>query len=374
MRKLVTIQTIKSVEPIKGADRIVLYKMHKVDWQVVGQKDAFKVHDKILFYEIDSLLPIRPEFEFLRKSSYKKWEGVEGFRLRTIKLKNTLSQGLITDLSVLPDETPMDDRDYSEILGVLKWEAPEIKSCSGVKYVGGGRVRTRNWPSFISKTDETRIQTCGGVIDELWGKPFYISVKADGSSGTFYIKDGKFGVCSRNMERSWEKTKWNKFKSWVRKILDLPTPKGSEQYPDAFWHVACKYNIENALRAYGGNIAVQGEVVGPGIQDNPMGLEDHEIRLFNMFDIDNCKYLDYSKLLYFGATNNIPGVETVTFGDSFNYTAKDLLELASKIKYPNGKPAEGIVIRPTIETYSHTLKGRLSFKAISNVYLLNEKL
>jgi RNA ligase (TIGR02306 family) len=100
-RKLATIRKIKDIVPIEGADAIELALVD--GWQVVVAKNVgHKVGDKVVYCEIDSFLPIKEEFEFLRKSSYKKMGDQEGFRLKTIKLKNTLSQGLILPYSIIP--------------------------------------------------------------------------------------------------------------------------------------------------------------------------------------------------------------------------------------------------------------------------------
>jgi RNA ligase (TIGR02306 family) len=152
-RKLATVRKIKEIKPIEGAD---LIELAIVDgWQVVVAKNVeHKVGDKIVYCEIDSFLPIREEFEFLRKSSYKKMGDQEGFRLKTIKLKNTLSQGLILPYSVLPvaqfataNDLP-EGMDVSEMLGIIKYDPPIPAQLVG-KVKG-------NFPSFLRKTDEER--------------------------------------------------------------------------------------------------------------------------------------------------------------------------------------------------------------------------
>ena len=117
-----------------------------------------------MYFEIDSVLPVRPEFEFLRKSCGVKRDwlpGGEGFRLKTIKLRKQISQGLLIPISELglgPSPLQfMDDGeliDYSDILGVVKWDPPLPATL-------GGKARG-NFPEFIRKTDEERIQNVFG--------------------------------------------------------------------------------------------------------------------------------------------------------------------------------------------------------------------
>jgi ATP-dependent RNA circularization protein (DNA/RNA ligase family) len=124
------------------------------------------------------------------------------------------------------------------------------------------------------------------------------------------------------------------------------------------------------LKNDGRNLAIQGEVYGPGIQGNLLGVKDIQFRAFNLFDIDNYKYLDRNELLRFCDVNDIPVVETIEDGTFFDRTLQELQNFANNLVYENGNLAEGIVIRPTVETYSETLKGRLSGKIISEPFEL----
>ena len=213
-RKLATIQKIREIRPIEGADAIELAIIN--NWQVVVAKNVgHKVGDWVVYCEIDSFLPIREEFEFLRKSSFKKMGDQEGFRLKTIRLRGQISQGLVLPISVLegPDEMkigvsqqpwgdqlqlgPYDNAlvieegvDVSEILGIVKYEPPIPAQLAG-KVKG-------YFPSFIRKTDEERVQNLTKEYEGWKAQKFYVTEKLDGSSATFYLKDGVFGVCSRN--------------------------------------------------------------------------------------------------------------------------------------------------------------------------------
>ena len=157
------------------------------------KKNEYKVGDLAVYYEIDSFLPARPEFEFLRKSSFKRLSnGTEGFRLKTIKLRNILSQGLLTKV---PDNivNPKENDDLTEALGITKYEPPVPAQLSG-------KVKGL-FPSFIPKTDEIRIQNFESEVGfSPIGERAYVTEKLDGTSFTCYFKDGVFGVCGRNWE------------------------------------------------------------------------------------------------------------------------------------------------------------------------------
>lgn len=205
-RKLASIQTITSLKPIEGADSIEVAQI--LGWHVVVKKGDFQVNDQVVYCEIDSIMPDRPEFEFLKP---------RGMRVRTIRLKGQISQGICFPLSILPpDFEPVEDTDCTDVLEVLKYEVPIPANLRGT--IKG------NFPSFIPKTDETRIQVLQPLLDKYKDTYCYITEKLDGSSATFYIKDGEFGVCSRN--------------------IDL-----LEDADNTFWKVARALDIENKLRS-----------------------------------------------------------------------------------------------------------------------------
>jgi len=172
MRKLASIQRIKAIEPIPNADAIV--KATVLGWQVVVKKDEFTVGDFCVYAEIDSVFPEKPEFEFLRNKH---------FRIRTVKMRGQISQGICFPLSILPQDIPIGEGyDVTEALGIVKYEPPIPSDLVGV--VKG------MFPSFIPKTDETRVQVLQELLDEHQGKACYVTEKVDGTSATFYIRDG----------------------------------------------------------------------------------------------------------------------------------------------------------------------------------------
>ena len=342
-RKLATIRQIDNIQPIEGADMIELATVG--GWKVVVAKDVnHKVGDLVVYCEIDSFLPIEPEFEFLRKSSYKKMaDGTEGFRLKTIKLRGQVSQGLILPLKdayeVFKRNTPNIDMDWfeglevTEMLNIVKYEPPVPAQLAGL--VKG------NFPSFLKKTDEERIQNLTREFEEYKNEVFYVTEKLDGSSVTYYVKDGVFGVCSRN--------------------LDL-----LEDENNSMWKFAIESRLRDRLVGLGKNIAVQGEIIGEGIQGNPYKRIGQTVRIFNGFDIDKYDYLSLSELIELVKVLEVKTVPILDLDFTLPDTIDELLSYADSKSVLNEKfDREGVVIR------SHDRK--ISFKAISNKFLLNEK-
>lgn len=346
MRKLASIKRIDNIEPIEGADMIELATVG--GWKVVVAKNVGHIEgDMVVYCEIDSFLPIEPEFEFLRKSSYKRMvDGTEGFRLRTIKLRKQVSQGLIIPLKdaheIIHRNTPninvglFEGLDVTEMLGITKWDPPVPANLAGT--VKG------NFPSFIQKTDEERIQNLSQDL-ERWkaeNVQFYITEKLDGSSATFYLRDGEFGVCSRN--------------------LDL-----TETEDNTYWKVARELKIEEKLRELGRNIAIQGELIGEGIQKNRYKIKGHTVRFFNVFDID--KFEKVSRDEFLEVIVDKLSLETVpihTLKLPLVHDVEGLLKLAEGKSVLNKEAErEGLVIR--------SLDNKISFKAISNKFLLKNE-
>jgi RNA ligase (TIGR02306 family) len=358
-RKLATIRKVKEIHPIEGADAI---EIAVVDgWKVVTKKDEYSPGDLCIYCEIDSFLPIREEFEFLRKSSFKKMGDREGFRLKTIRLRGQVSQGLLLPLTILEGEEemvigtshqpwgeqtqlgPYDDAlvieegtDVTNILGIVKYEPPVPAELAG-------KVKGL-FPSFIRKTDEERVQNLASEYS-MWklrsDRQFYVAEKLDGSSATFYFKDGIFGVCSRNLE-----------------LL--------ETEENTFWKVARQLDLEKKLSAVGYNVCLQGELIGEGVQGNPYKLKGQTVRFFNAFNIDTQEYLnlrDFVSLIVLLALDYVPILEA-PFG------LPDTVD--GMLAYAEGRSAlnpnierEGVVVR--------SFDRGISFKAISNKFLLSEK-
>lgn len=359
-RKLATVRKIKEIKPIEGAD---LIELAVVDgWQVVVAKNVgHQVGDLVIYCEIDSFLPIKPEFEFLRKSSYKKMGDEEGFRLKTIKLRGQISQGLILPISVLipegsdeissnifteafqmGDHDAVIGKDVSEILGIVKYDPPIPAQLAG-KVKG-------NFPSFLRKTDEERIQNLEKEYTE-WGfsskHQFYATEKIDGSSFTCYVKDGVFGVCSRNLELE-------------------------ETEDNTFWQVARKLDLENKLKSLGRNVCAQGEMSGNSIQGNHYRMKEQTVLFYNIYFIDEMEYATFNQFKGILKELNLESVPVLSSLFEFPADENGQYTINALLKFAEGKSVlnkdverEGLVIR--------SLDRTISFKVISNKFLLEKE-
>ena len=239
MRALVTIQRVKAITAIPDSD--FLETAHIMGWQCVVKKSEFKEGELGVYFEVDSFLPLDPRYEFLRASSYREspYNGL-GFRIRTVKMRGQLSQGLFLSLSMFPELAGFSEGDdVTEKLNVKKWYIPETANAGGT--IIGGR------PYGIPPSDEIRIQSAMELLDALRGKPYYITTKMDGASGTAYCIDGKIGCCSRNKE-----------------IKD--------EADSLYWTPVYRYGLKEKFAKYGKNIVIIGEICGPGIQKNRLRL------------------------------------------------------------------------------------------------------
>ncbi|KAM3094772.1 RNA ligase (ATP) [Phormidesmis sp. 146-12] len=323
-RKLVSVQTIAKLEPISGADFIE--KATVMGWSLVVKKGEFEVGDRCAFFEIDSVLPEKDWSEFMRPSK---------FRVKTKKMKGVLSQGLALPLSsCLPAQSSFDYQvgdDMTQLCEVIKFE-PVIPEDSKDQAAG--------FPSFVPKTDEIRVQSAIAVLDELRGKTVYFSLKCDGTSATYAKLDDKLYVCSRNYEL-----------------------KPSQ---NAYWQMVDQYNLTQLPDGF----AVQGEICGPGIQKNRLGLKGLDLFVFSVFDIQAGRFLDFDSLCKFCTKWGLQTVPILSVGQPFNYSLEDLLTLAEGYYEDTKNHREGIVVRPIVETHSQVLQGQLSIKVINNQYLL----
>lgn len=348
VKNLATIQKISSLSPIEGADKIELAKMEGLEWQVVVQKGLHQVGSLVCYIQIDSICPEKPWAEFLRDRH---------FRVRTIRLKKQLSQGLIIPLKDLSLDAPGSNpiigyvgRDITQEIGVTKYEK-EIPSDLNGKVKG-------NFPrNLVSITDETNLQNCSRILEELIDVPVYISVKMDGSSATYIynlpenLAEGETHVCSR---------KWSL------------TPPAEGETSNTFFEMEQKYNILEKIKSKG-SFAVQGELCGPKINKNKMGLLEPDLFVFNVYDIKAHKYLDFPEFLKFCNDLGFKTVPIIEYATLLNGKKFDELLAMADGLYPNNTPREGIVVRPTQERYSEYMRGRVSFKIVSNVFLLHHK-
>ena len=338
MRKLASIQIISDLQPIENADRILLATV--MGWNVIVKKGEFEIGSKCVFFEIDSVLPDgAPWAEFMRSRK---------FRVKTCKLRGALSQGLALPMSILGGDPNPNRRfwdwvmrrdgwrvgdDATEVLRVKKHD-PHKK---GGKYGFKSGQKAGDFPSFISKTNEKRIQSSLSLLNKIVDRHIYIATKCDGTSSTFYNLNDEFVACSRN-----------------RKVKD-----GDNVY----WDVVRKYELDKVIPD---SIAIQGEIVGPNIQNNHMRLKEVDLFVFNLFDIKKGKYLEYSKLKEFCEKKKL---KMVPVESEMLCTKK--VELSEFLEKASGKyegtdvNKEGIVVR--------TFDRSVSFKVLNNDFLLKEE-
>jgi RNA ligase (TIGR02306 family) len=341
-RKLASIKPITYIKPIEGADAI---ECAIVDggWPVVVKKGEYKVGDIAIYLEIDSWVPheLAP---FLSKGQEpREYNGVKGERLRTVKLRGQVSQGLLLPIEL----TFWRDigTDLTESLGIQKWEPPIPAQLQG--------TMKGNFPHFIPKTDQERCQNLRKEIFETYKDEIYeVTVKLDGSSTTIYVKDGEVGVCSRN--------------------IDLLETEGN-----SFWKAAREQNIIEPLlqlsKEKGEEYAIQGELIGEGIQGNPEKLKGQRFYLFDIYSITcgeyfkaNVRYSILDKLKMLGAdVEHVPIIDTdVRVAQAYD-TIDDLLEFAEGQSLNPQTKREGLVFK--------SWESDFTFKAIANSYLLKHK-
>jgi len=354
MRKLATIQKILDIKEHFNADNLEIATV--LGWQVVVKKGEFQKDQLCVFCEIDSFLPVIPQFEFLRKGYYKKLNHREGFRIRTIKLRQQISQGLvflIDDFEQLKNIEWQIGDEVTDLLGIVQYELPQKNSVQFLQNIKSF------FPSFIPKTDQERIQNIWHKYRKKYGDiKFHVSLKLDGTSATYYYNDGEIGLCSRNYE------------------LKL------ERY-DAYHEIEKKYSIFKCLKKYGKNIAIQGEIIGEKIQVNSEKIKGKEFYIFDIYDIDNKRYFLPSEVdimirkifeIYLGPNYlRIPKI-TILENNSHAVTLNKFESLDAILKTAEGRSLnsdcrEGLVFRS--EDY---VDGQvISFKIISNEFLLKEK-
>lgn len=349
-RQLASIQKIDSLSPIEGADMIEL--AHIKGWQVVVKKNEFKEGDLGVYFEIDSFLPIDPRYEFLRNSSYKVSDLLgEGFRIKTVKLRGQLSQGLLLSVKNFPEiKDPIVGSDVTEILGVRKWEIATRASSSGTIIA--------DLPSYVPYTDEIRIQNIPEVIEEINRYEYYISVKMDGTSCSVAIDtEGQFHVFGHQYEYADDGA--SMFYEWVK-----------------------AHHVEELLRDLwepSTSITVQGEYCGAGIQKNTAKLREPYWFIFTV--LKNGKRISLHEMKRVSNRLRIRTVPIIECGERGSFikkhpTVEKILEFADG-QYKDFDDEtkdvgrrEGIVIRSQTPVYSSIVSGDLSFKAVSNKYLL----
>lgn len=390
MRKLATVRKISALLPIAGADFI---EAAVIDgWEVVVKKGQFAVGDLCVYFEIDSFVPGSDPRYAAFSERFITWEGKQGMRVKTVRLRKQLSQGLVMPLSDYPEITePRADMDVTDILKIEKWEPAEEKQSNAGGANFDGRNKTRSFPFFIRKTDQERVQNRVNMMPKFADHSFEVSIKLDGSSMTVYhvspnslvydeiqadviaakmAKMGKLqklwyniksafgftgldktiaGVCSRNVDVGLDGD--NHFSQYVREHGVMEA-------------------LENYCEANGLALAIQGELVAPSIQENYEKVDKPEFYVYSVFNIDAQEYmlpaqarrvvqdlgLDYVPVLEHYA--ELPEGEPAE-------VVKKILEMAEGPGMNPGVKREGLV-------FKSEMTGE-SFKAISNSYLLQKE-
>ena len=355
MRQLATIQRIVELTPIPNADNIICATVQ--GWELVVKKDEFKVGDLCVYIEIDSIVPDRPEFEFLRERK---------FRVRTIKLRKQISQGLALPISIVPKGKVKEGDDVTELLGIIKYD-PEgekerrlleqklnksknifHKLFMRYKWYRNlikrfTKKKTDNFPNFISKTDEVRIQNKPRLCETLKGKRLVKTEKLDGQSATYFLKRNKkgkleFGVCSRNIHL---------------------IHKDNSSY----WTIAEQLHIEDILRKLIGDndlIVLQGEIIGEGIQGNKYEVKGYDFYAYNLKYGNN--RVGSVRALKILEDYNIRFVPILDDNFYIKDTVKEMVDDSKGKSILVNKLREGYVIR--------SYEGDTSFKVINPDFLL----
>lgn len=344
-RMMAWVAQIDDVIDIPNADFICIYKI--LGWQVVDQKNKYNVGDLVIYISIDSWIPhsIAP---FLTQDGHypKVYNEVEGQRLKTKKLRGVYSQGLL--LSLNGESFPKnlvfrefeEGEDLTEFLGIQKWDRPLPTELRG--------VAKGNFPSFIPKTDQERVQNLTKQLPNYVGQCFEVTEKLHGSSMTVYIKDGVHGVCSRN--------------------IDL-----KETDTNTYWKVAKEFDLLGILTQiyFRENIeyALQGEMIGEGINGNMYNIKGHQFRLFDIYNITEGRYLKpIERLIMWTEVCREGNMHVPIMNSIFDFTEFHTVEQLLKMVEHKS------TITPKVWAEGWVLKandGSISFKVVSNKFLMS---
>ena len=401
-RELAYVVLIDSITPIEGYDRVEL--AHVGGWTVVVGKGEFKAGDPAIYFEIDSQLPeVEPftNMEFLAKKKY---------RIKTQKMCRSLSQGLLMSAAnfgwyisneSINKKTPVivdkeanehsierESRFLTKQLGVTYYVAEDntrkansidkykkmvqrhgklfshqpfkwlMKRAWGKKllfvFFGRKKDKRNGWPSWVTKTDEERIQNMPWILENK--EPWIATEKIDGTSTTFTLKRGKwphkdeFYVCSRNV------------------CFDKPD-KTCFYETNVYQEMAEKYDIFNKMKNMLNNyfsdcewITIQGETYGPGIQKRDYHAPEHAFMAFNFITSKDGRWGTKEMVYLLQTHNGIPCVPIVDDNFILPDTVEELLNYATAESVCDHDLREGIVFR--------SKDGSKSFKAVSNEFLL----
>lgn len=348
MRKLASIRKIDEIRPIPDAELIECAVLG--GWTVVVKRGEYKVGDLAIYCEVDGFIPTEVA-PFLTKagSEPREYNGVKGERLRTVRLRGQLSQGLLLPLAsnatgfsyVYPYAAMTllngniicvkEGEDVTSFLGIQKWEPP-IPACLAGQVAGP-------WPSLVQKTDQERAQNLGSDWPVLTTYSYEVTEKLEGSSMTAGIVSGEFVVCSRNLN--------------LRE-----TPENS------LWQQARRFKIEESMREHAlDNLVVQGEIIGEGIQGNYYGIKGQDFYVFDVLNLATGKYLLPEQRRALVTKLGLKHVPVLEDTRNISGSIERLVSEADGFSHLNTqKLREGLVFK--------RVDGPEHFKAVSNKYLL----
>lgn len=321
--KLSSVETISEVRPHPNADKLDLVKV--LGWQCVVKRGEFHPGARVVFVYTDTVLPPAPWSEFLKDKT--KPDGP--IRLKTVKLRGEYSSGLVLPLSVLPEEEqslPVGS-DVGSLLGIEKYVKPVPANLAG-------EVLGPFPQSFVPRTDEDNGLSDPHLVTRVLAEDIMVTLKVDGTSMTCIIEEGQITqVCSRNLSLK-------------------------ETENNTFWQLARALRIPEGFTG-----AIQGEVCGPKIQGNQLGLAEPSLFVFQIKDAKACRYLTFQEMRQL--CTEILGCNHVTQMDyRGDKTLESLQAFADSLKLPSGAPAEGIVVRHP--SHKSSGSGRpLGFKLIN---------
>jgi len=337
-RKLATIRKIAEVKAIPDADKICAYRVD--GWWVVDSVGKYQVDDLVVYAEPDSWVPTELAPFLSKGKEPREYEGIKGERLRTVKLRGQISQGLLLPLDALNlgefvATLSEDTNDVTELLGILKWERPMNAQLAG--------MARGNFPALVPKTDQERIQNLTRSFEQYQLDTWSITEKLDGSSATFYLDtDDVFHVCSRN--------------------LDL-----KEDEANSFWKVARKFKIEDIMRRnFMQGMAIQGEMIGEGIQGNQYKVF-LDFLVYDMYNTATGQYILPAQLKAACEKLGLKHVPIINENATLvGETIDSILAQAEGKSVLNGSNREGLVWK------SNTVHDR-SWKSISTSWLLKNE-
>lgn len=335
-RKMASIRKIAEIKSIPNADKICAYRVD--GWWVVDSVGKYEVGELVVYAEPDSWVPNELAPFLTRGTEPREYNGVKGERLRTVKLRGQISQGLLLPLEPTCkniESLLFEDLDVSVPLNVQKWELPIPAQLAG-------QVRG-NFPVLVPKTDQERIQNLSRQFDKFMEDTWSITEKLDGSSCTFYLDDeDQFHVCSRN--------------------LDL-----KEDENNSFWKTARKYDIEGIMRRNNmQGMAIQGEMIGEGIQGNQYKVV-LDFYVYDMYNTKTGQYILPSQLKAACERLGLKHVPIIVEATEIKeQTIQSILDFAEGKSLLNSSNREGVVFK------SNTVHDR-SFKSISNSWLLKNE-